>query len=49
MNTKTITKLFFAVVLTLAITMGSGIITEQAGLSPAPAVYACGNSGGGGC
>jgi len=49
MNTKNITKLFFAVMLTLAITMGSGIITEQTGLSLTPAVYACGNSGGGGC
>ena len=48
MNTKNITKLFFAVALTLAITLGSGIVTDQIGLSITPSVYACQHGGGGG-
>ncbi len=50
MNTKQMTKLFFVVLLTLAATVGSGILAEQIGLSLTPAVYACSGSGsGGGC
>ncbi|MEZ4865991.1 MAG: hypothetical protein R3C14_32045 [Caldilineaceae bacterium] len=49
MNMQNVTKLCVAIVLTLALTLGSGIVAEQIGLTLTPTVYACGNSGGGGC
>lgn len=49
MNTKNIKKLIVAVALTLAVTLGSGIVAEQIGLDVVPSVYAgpCSTSGGG--
>lgn len=50
MITKNITKLLFAILLTLFLTIGSGIVANQIGLSITPSAYACTGSGsGGGC
>lgn len=49
MKSKKITKLFFIALLALFATFGSGVVAEQIGLPLTPALYACGNSGGGGC
>jgi hypothetical protein len=42
-------KVILAVVLTLAATVGSGVVAGQMGIEHGPAVYACTASGGGGC
>jgi len=49
MKPKQITKLFFVALVALFATFGSGIVAEQIGWPLTPAVYACGNTGGGGC
>lgn len=51
MNTMNITKLIVAVVITLAITIGSGIVADEMGLSVTPTAHACthGSGGGGEC
>lgn len=43
------TKVMLAVVFTLALTLGSGLIAEQSGFSTAQPAYACGTANGGGC
>ena len=51
-NVKTtVAKLVVAVALTLAATVGSGVVGEQMGVEVASSVYAneCSTSGGGGC
>lgn len=48
MITKSITKLLFAIVLMLSMTIGSGIIANQIGLPITPPLYACSGAGGGG-
>ncbi len=48
MITKNITKLVIAVVLTISIISGSGVVAEQIGLDVTSSVQACGNAGGGG-
>jgi len=49
MNTKNMTKLFFAVVLTLTIMLGSGIAIDLFDMHLTQSVYACSSTGGGGC
>ena len=49
MTTKNIKKLVVAVALTLAVAIGSGVVSEQAGLAITPSVQACGAQSGGGC
>lgn len=52
MITKNITKIIVAVALTLAVTFGSGVVTEEIGLDVTSSVYAgpCTSGGnGGGC
>ena len=44
-----ISKLIIAVVLTITLISGSGVIAEQAGFDIAPALHACGHNSGGGC
>ena len=44
-----IVKLAFAFVLTIAATVGSGVVAEQLGNGQGAVVYACTASGGGGC
>ena len=49
---KNVVKLIVAVALTLAVTVGSGVVAEQVGLSVVPQAHACvdqGSTGGGGC
>ncbi|MBV7333013.1 hypothetical protein KFU94_33250 [Chloroflexi bacterium TSY] len=50
MISNNIQKLIVAVALTLALTVGSGVVAEEMGLEVAPQVFAC-SSGttGGGC
>ncbi|MEZ4863494.1 MAG: hypothetical protein R3C14_19400 [Caldilineaceae bacterium] len=50
MNTKKLlVQLIFALVLTIAATVGSGVVAEQTGIDVGSTVYACGTAGGGGC
>lgn len=51
MITQNLIKIVIAVVLTLVVTIGSGIVSEQVGLRGAPGVYAgdCTSGSGGGC
>ncbi|HRW05445.1 MAG TPA: hypothetical protein P5121_10140 [Caldilineaceae bacterium] len=42
-------KFILAVVLTIATTIGSGVVATQMGIEHGAAVYACTSSGGGGC
>lgn len=46
---KHVAKFIIATVLTVAMTVGMGVVAAQIGLSLTPAVYACGTAGGGGC
>ena len=49
MKRYTITKVVLAIVFTLALTLGSGLVAEQSGFSVAQPAYACSASNGGGC
>ena len=50
MNTKKLlVQLIFALVLTVAATVGSGVVAEKMGVDVGAIVYACGQGGGGGC
>ncbi|MEM7129818.1 MAG: hypothetical protein AAF702_26025 [Chloroflexota bacterium] len=50
MTTKNLAKFIVAVVLTLSVALGSGIVAEEIGVSVTPSLYACtGHGGGGGC
>lgn len=49
MKRYTMTKVMLAVVFTLALTLGAGLIAEQSGFSTAQPAYACGHANGGGC
>ena len=49
MKRYTMTKVVLAVVFTLALTLGAGLIAEQSGLSTAQPAYACSGNNGGGC
>lgn len=49
MKRYTMTKVVLAVVFTLALTFGAGLIAEQSGFSTAQPAYACPGSNGGGC
>lgn len=49
---KKMTKFIVAVALTLAVTLGSGVVAQVIGLDITPSVYAgdnCGTGAGGGC
>lgn len=45
---KNITKLFIAIVLTVTVTIGSGVVADTLDVSAVPTVYACGSGGGSG-
>lgn len=45
---NTISKLVIAVVLTLAVTFGSGVVGHEIGLPIVQAAHACNGAGGGG-
>ena len=49
MKRQTITKFVLAVVFTLALTFGVGIVGDQIGLSVTQTVHACSSNNGGGC
>ena len=49
MKRYTITKVVLAIVFTLALTFGLGIVGEQIGLSVTQTVHACAMNNGGGC
>lgn len=49
MSTKQITQLFFISLVALFAIFGSGLVASPIDLPLTPAVYACGNTGGGGC
>ena len=49
MITKNITKLFIAIVLTIAVTVGSSVVEEQTGFAYSSSAYACSGGSGGGC
>lgn len=49
MKRYTMTKVMLAVVFTLALTLGTGLIAEQSGFSTAQPAYACSGHNGGGC
>ena len=49
MKRYTITKVVLAIVFTLALTLGSGLVAEQSGFSMAQPAYACAGNNGGGC
>ena len=47
----TLIKVLFVLLLTIASTVGAGVVAEEMGMSVTPQVYACGSGGhnGGGC
>lgn len=49
MKRYTITKVVLAIVFTLALTFGVGIVGDQVGLNVTPTANACSHTGGGGC
>ncbi|MEM8858453.1 MAG: hypothetical protein AAGD96_09035 [Chloroflexota bacterium] len=50
MNTLKIKKVILIVWMTVAFSLGTGIVGTQLGLETTPAAYACGGAGqGGGC
>lgn len=49
MKRYTIAKVVLAIVFTLALTLGSGLVAEQSGFSTAQPAYACAGNNGGGC
>ncbi|MEM7128020.1 MAG: hypothetical protein AAF702_16920 [Chloroflexota bacterium] len=50
MISKNITKIVVAVALTLAVTLGSGVVADEIGFEITPSVSACsGGTTGGGC
>lgn len=49
MNVKFLYKTLLALVLTLAVIFGSGVVMEKTGVALVPSAYACGASSGGGC
>lgn len=46
---QTITKAVLAIVFTLVLTFGAGLIADQIGVSMTQPAYACGSHNGGGC